>query len=212
MMFKVKVCGITNSSDARLAVSLGADMIGVITHKGSPRFVSHQKIQAIMKEIPPTVDKVLVAVGNDVSPQARKAKRMGFDYLQWHGPLIKREVQFAKNLGVRIILAVSNPTASESRQAMATGASLILLDNASPRLHGGTGKPFDWSVRLPARLQNIVLAGGICADNVADGVRRFRPLVVDVNSGVESIPGKKSKSKLKRFFHVCDVIRYGSKA
>ena len=211
-MFKVKVCGITNASDARSAVELGADMIGVITHKGSLRFVSQQKIRKIIKEIPPTVDKVLVAIGKDVTANVRKAKRLGFEYLQWHGPLSKREVQFAQTFGVRIILAVSNPTESKLRQAMGTDANLILMDNANSRLHGGTGTPFNWLIKLPAKLRNIVLAGGIRADNVAEGVRRFRPLVVDVNSGVESSPGKKSKTKLKRFFHVCDVIRYGAKA
>jgi phosphoribosylanthranilate isomerase len=211
-VFKVKVCGITNARDAQMAVALGADMIGIIVYKGSPRFVSRESVADILKVVPATVDKVLVAVGNEIAPFVRVAQRFGFEFVQWYGPLTKAEVRSARALGVRIIIAVSNPTGSKLKPAAKTGASLILVDNADSSGDGGTGKRFDWSRKLPATIRNIVLAGGINSGNVAEGVQRFRPLVVDVNSGVESKPGIKSVKKLKQFFHVCDVIRYGTKA
>jgi phosphoribosylanthranilate isomerase len=210
-MFKVKVCGITNTVDARAAVSLGADMVGLIVYKGSPRYVTQAKIKKIIGVIPPTVDKVLVAVGTNIVPYLNQAKRLGFEYLQWHGPITKTEATSAKLIGVKIIHAVPNPTASKLKVAAKSGVRLLLLDNTDAQHHGGTGRQFDWSTRIPPGAPNIVLAGGINADNVFEGVKRFKPLVVDVNSGIESSPGKKSPKKLKQFFRLCDVMRYGTK-
>jgi len=89
-------------------------------------------------------------------------------------------------------------------------ADLRLLDHRTDHQRGGTGETFDWSIRPKGKLDNLVLAGGIDVDNVAEGIRLFDPLVVDVNSGVESRPGIKSPSKLKAFFAECDRIRYGT--
>ncbi|HDL01279.1 MAG TPA: hypothetical protein ENH23_03495, partial [candidate division Zixibacteria bacterium] len=58
-------------------------------------------------------------------------------------------------------------------------------------------------------LKNIMLAGGINSGNVAKGIKKFKPLIIDVNSGVEFKPGYKSEKLLQEFFKRVNKIRYG---
>ena len=80
-------------------------------------------------------------------------------------------------------------------------ASAFLLDAHDPKLLGGTGKTFDWSLAREAkRYGTIILAGGLRPENVAQAIREVRPYAVDVASGVESAPGFKDVAKLRAFF------------
>ncbi|MGZ4967416.1 MAG: phosphoribosylanthranilate isomerase, partial [Chthoniobacterales bacterium] len=77
----------------------------------------------------------------------------------------------------------------------------ILLDTWSPDRPGGTGETFDWSIaaQLRDRVRRLILAGGLGPDNVSAAIRTVRPFAVDVCSGVEDAPGRKSDTKLRRF-------------
>jgi len=64
---------------------------------------------------------------------------------------------------------------------------------------GGTGATFDWS-RVPRDFEkNIILAGGLTPDNVADAVRQAMPYAVDVSGGVEKAKGIKDPEKIAAF-------------
>ena len=74
------------------------------------------------------------------------------------------------------------------------------FDTSAAGLGGGTGKTFDWSLLDGvARTRALVLAGGLRPENVAEAVRRVRPDVVDVASGVEASPGVKDPAKIAAF-------------
>jgi len=209
MHFKIKVCGITRERDALTAVSLGADMIGMIFYRRSPRWVPQAMAMEIRKSLPATVRAVGVFVEHDVDQIARIAGRLKFDFVQLHGKYTTGDVRRLQSFGLNVIHVHHIGSATDYAAVYRDRADLVLLDNRSAGAVGGTGQRFDWGIKPPRRIPKLVLAGGLSADNVEEGVRRFRPLVVDVNSGVETSPGIKSAAKLKRFFEVCKGLRYG---
>jgi phosphoribosylanthranilate isomerase len=78
-------------------------------------------------------------------------------------------------------------------------AAAILLDAYDTKLYGGTGKTVDWEVaREAAKLTKVFLAGGLSPESVAEAVQSVEPFGVDVNSGVESAPGRKDANRLRQ--------------
>jgi len=207
--FQIKVCGITRVEDALLAAQLGADMIGMIFYRGSPRCLSVTAAQKIVRRLPATVDRVGVFVNEDVNIILKAAERLNLDYIQLHGDETTKEILTLKKNGCKVIKAYRIVSRSDYARLYASKADLVLVDNMTADQRGGTGQPFDWCLTPPKKIGNLVLSGGITADNIVAGVNKFAPLVVDVNSGVEIKPGIKSPAKLRRFFQVCDRLRYG---
>jgi phosphoribosylanthranilate isomerase len=195
----VKICGITSVGDAQAAVRCGADAIGLVLWAGSPRAVTMQAARQIAAALPPFVARVGVFV--DASPEdVRSAVRLiGLDAAQLHGG---EDVDRYVDVGTRLIRAVSieDAAAREAARRLPPGV-MPLVDSADPVLKGGTGRVTDWeeAARLASE-RPIVLAGGLTALNVAEAVRRVRPWAVDVSSGVEAAPGRKSVERLEAFF------------
>ncbi len=205
--FAVKVCGMTRPRDARLAAELGADMIGLIFYRRSPRFVSIATARKIIEVIPATVTPVGVFVDTPAEHLLEITRRLRLGFGQLHGAYSVADERMLRRAGLRTIRVLHG--APDMSKAHPERSDLLLIDNRSDNAVGGTGKPFDWSVKIPKRINNLVLAGGIDADNVTEGIERFKPVMIDVNSGVESRPGIKSERKLRHFFEVCNKLRYG---
>jgi len=210
--FRIKVCGITHVDDALSAAELGADMIGMIFYRPSPRFLTVKKARAILQSLPPTVRPVGVFVDESLERVISLGTRLRLDFIQLHGNEPVGHVRALQKAGLGVIKAFHVRTQADYRRLYMSRADLVLIDNASSELPGGTGRAFDWSVRPPRPISNLVLAGGLSARNVAEGVKRFKPLVVDVNSGVEDSPGVKSHIKMREFFKMCNRLRYEEKS
>jgi phosphoribosylanthranilate isomerase len=208
--FRIKVCGITREKDAQLAVKLGADVIGMIFSRVSPRYMSVPRALQVAAALPPTTALVGVFVDEPVDRIVSIGRRCRLGFVQLHGSETNRHVQQLKRAGFRVIKAFNVTRREDYNEVLRTKADLVLLDNTRGEQRGGTGKAFDWSVRPRRRIANLVLAGGINSDNVAEGVRIFDPLVVDVNSGVEIGPGIKSPTRMRTLFEICNRLRYGS--
>lgn len=201
--FQVKVCGITRPKDATIAAELGADMIGLNFYRGSRRFVTVTQAAGIVEAIPSTVDLVGVFVNHPEDSVMRTARKLRLNWIQLHGDESDKSVRRLQRAGFRVIKAFSIDSATDWKKVEGSSADLRLLDNGS----GGTGKRFDWASLPKKRITRLMLAGGINAENLLDGLKRIRPLVVDVNSGVETAPGLKSKAKLEEFFKVVNRAR-----
>jgi len=208
--FRIKVCGMTRPADARLAASLGADMIGLIFYRKSPRLVTLTAAKEIVEAIPPTVAPVGVFVDTSTDRILEIAEKLRLSFVQLHGGYSVAEELRIKREGFRTIRVVHVQTRSDLAKVHPERSDLILIDNRTETMVGGTGERFDWTIAVPKRISNLVLAGGLDADNVAEGIARFDPMVIDVNSGVESKPGIKSPTKLRHFFEVCNKLRYGN--
>lgn len=208
--FRVKVCGITRPGDALLAAELGADLIGLIFYRKSPRYVSQRLAAELIRALPPTVSRVGLFVDEPIDKVLRVASALRFDYVQLHGHEPVSDITKLQRAGFRVIKAFSISQRNDFIAVENSKADLRLVDHRTINLPGGTGVPFDWSMKPRRKIANLMLAGGINVDNVARGVELFDPIVVDVNSGVESKPGVKSKARLKAFFAECDRLRYGA--
>jgi len=209
--FQINVCGITRPADADKVIELGGDMIGLIFHRSSPRYVTMSKAREINGAASQVLGRVGVFVDEKIETILRVAEKVRLSAVQLHGNEPPRHITQLQREGLMVIKALGIRNRNDFTIADSSRADLILLDRISADQRGGSGKTFDWSLRPKKRIRNLVLAGGITTDNVAEGVKLFDPLVVDVNSGVESSPGIKSAKKLKSFFAVCDRLRYGRK-
>lgn len=202
-MTKVKICGITNLADAQLAVDLGADMLGFNFFRGSKRFVAETEARTIGDQIKGDVIKVGIIVNEDLDAIADMIKFTGMNLIQLHGEEDPAYVSALRGhrLG-GLIKAFRVGQCFDPAVIGECAIDTVLLDSDSGTSErGGTGKTFDWAISNCTELRgrNLILAGGLNPENVAEAIRAVRPWAVDVASGVESEPGKKDPKKLEAF-------------
>lgn len=194
---KVKVCGMTQWEDAEYAVEQGADAVGFIFYKKSPRSVTMKEAREIILKLPPFVDTVGVFVNESPDRVNKIADYCGLDLVQLHG---EESPAFCRKIHRRVIKAFRVADLHFIKQIEKYSVSGFLLDTFCDDLHGGTGKTFDWNLALPAKKMGpVILAGGLTPRNVAQAVRQVRPYGVDVCSGVEKTPGIKDPEKVRAF-------------
>ena len=191
----IKICGITRLEDAEAAVAAGAGAIGFVFWPKSPRFVDPHRAATIAAMLPPLVTVVGVFVNQPLDDVNGVASLVRLGAVQLHGD---ETPEFAAAVSRPVIKAVSvggvDPRAWPARIR-------LLLDVHDPVARGGTGRTIDWTAAADLAAQReILLAGGLTPDNVADAVARVRPFGIDVSSGVERAPGIKDHQRLRALF------------
>lgn len=196
-MIKVKVCGITNIADALLAAESGADAIGFIFYKPSPRYIAPELARDIIDRLPPFINSVAVFVDEDEKRLKDIIDLCRIDTIQLHGD---ESPGFCERFKQKVIKTIRVQGEESLRGLDRYQVSAFLLDTYRENIPGGTGRSFDWDLAIGVkRYGPIILAGGLNPENVADATRKVKPYGVDVSSGVEKSPGKKDADKLKRF-------------
>ncbi|HXQ25668.1 MAG TPA: phosphoribosylanthranilate isomerase [Candidatus Acidoferrales bacterium] len=195
---KVKICGITNWTDARRAIAGGAELLGFNFYEGSPRYITPAKARRIVRRLSKGVSAVGVFVNETEQKMLETARAVGLDQLQLHGDESPAMVaRLRRSLPVIKAIRVRKPFRA-SQLAPFKRASALLLDGFDRHARGGTGKTFDWEIaRRAKRYGRIFLAGGLTPENIGDAIRAGKPYAVDVCSGVEARPGKKDPVRLK---------------
>jgi phosphoribosylanthranilate isomerase len=190
------MCGITRREDAAVAAEAGADALGFVLTP-SPRRVTAEVVREIVRELPPHVLRVGVFVDEGPAEIARAAAAADVDRVQVHGdpdPILR------DLLGARFVRAFRVHDENVLEAIRDSGENTFLLDAWSPDAPGGTGLTFDWSVARRAReWGRVILAGGLHAENVGRAIRDALPFGVDVSSGVEEEPGRKSAERIRAF-------------
>lgn len=202
-MVKVKICGNTNSSDAGLAVQLGADYLGLIFAE-SKRRVTLEEARRITNDLPDFHDFVGVFCNQAKSEVETVARELGLTYLQFHGDETALYCKHFSDQGFKIIKTFHMRDTMSLKRAEGYTSDYILLDTYSPHDRGGTGRVFDWNLLGDAShwTGRIFLAGGLNPENVGQAVRQIQPYAVDVASGVEEAPGRKSPERLEQFIRL----------
>jgi phosphoribosylanthranilate isomerase len=205
---RVKICGITSSEEARIAISCGADAVGFLVGLNYPTEDEIDKLAAkeIIASLPPFVSTVLVTHSKELAWVVDTCQLLGCTTIQLHGdfarekiPLLRAKVPYA-----RIIKAV-HVVDSNSVTVAAGFAQLVdavLLDTKTQTRIGGTGITHDWSIsaKIAKKISApVILAGGLTPGNVSAAILKVKPFAVDVNSGVENTDGRKSLEKIKAF-------------
>lgn len=199
MRTRVKVCGITNLEDAKLAVEAGADALGFVFYKPSPRYVSPDVAADIIAQLPPFVATVGLFV-NEAEDCVREAIAVTqLDLLQFHGDETEFECSRYERPYFKAIRMKNGLNLVKEIKAYSSARG-ILLDAYKPGVPGGTGESFDWQL-IPDEIKgDIILAGGLTPENVAEAITTVTPYAVDISGGVEASKGKKDALKIKRFF------------
>ena len=195
---QVKICGITNSEDARAAVDAGADAIGLIFYQGSKRCIDERLAAEIVSLLPPYTSVNALFV-NPTEAEVRKVlSTVDVSQIQFHG---EEPPAFCEDFGRPYVksIPVVDTTRMHALVADHTNARAYLFDTHVPGEHGGTGKTFDWTKMPEKNIGHRILAGGLDTENVAKAIRIADPDAVDISSGVESQPGIKNHETLKRF-------------
>ena len=198
-MTRIKVCGVTTVEDARDAVLLGADAIGLNFYEKSSRFVDASRAAQILESLPALITTVGVFV-NHPDPQGLEdlASSLGLHAVQLHGNETPDYCSMIHR--IKVIKAVRVDSHFRVESLRAYGGRVFLLDACAPGQLGGTGQVFDWSRAYGANaFGSIIVAGGLNPDNVAEAIAQLHPYAVDVSSGVEARPGQKDYEKMRRF-------------
>ena len=246
-MTKVKICGLTNLEDAQVAAQVGADMLGFIFYKPSPRYVKPEAVREIVAAIRNSEFRVQsselvvkntqqeirntspIFVGVFVNETLETVQHTldfcGLDVAQLHGDeppemvsalagraykalrpqSMEETVKSISNYQLTINKKGSGVRGQESGE---TEHPAVLLDAYHPTLYGGTGQVTDWTMAKEiARQYDILLAGSLTPENVAEAVQIVQPWGVDVSSGVEAEKGRKDWEKVRAFVEEAKTIK-----
>jgi phosphoribosylanthranilate isomerase len=214
---RVKICGITSSADAQIAVQAGADYIGLIFAERSPRRVPVEVAQSIAQAVRSMTDKTpvrLVGVfqNQSLADVAAIAEQVPLNFIQLHG---EEEADADKSLPLPIIrfapMVAEDDASSQiwSSEAPIGNPVALLLE---PPKGSGLALP-QWLVDCPQKAESLrslsktsplFLAGGLNPGNIAAVLQHIRPFAIDVASGVESSPGVKNPEQVRDF---CATIK-----
>lgn len=197
MRTRIKICGLTRREDLLAAIHAGADALGLVFYPPSPRHIDLALAADLAAAVPPFVTTVGLFVNAEPVLVRETLAAVPIHLLQFHGD---EDEAYCRQFNRPYIKAARVTPEVDLVQYVARfpSAQAILLD-AFVDGFGGGGKVFDWSL-IPENLgKPVVLSGGLDAGNVADAIRRVRPVAVDVSSGVEAAKGIKDVGKIHAF-------------
>lgn len=189
MSVRVKICGLNDAASVAAAVEAGADAIGFVFHARSPRNLTLPQALELAAQVPQHVLRVVVMLHPDatdcaallaaLSPDILQADASDFGYLKVPG-----------HIGRWPVL----------RENMVDDSAHLPERFVYEGSQSGQGARVDWQKAAAfSQRGELILAGGLDVENVAEAIRIVQPWAVDVSSGVESAPGRKDLQKIRAF-------------
>ena len=211
---RVKICGITRKEDLDAAAAAGADAVGfVVGVPSSPRNITLEKDEKLIRQVPPFVKSVLVTVPRGID-DFETYKKLNPDAIQIHGENLHAATSVRLKIPNTLLIGSVNANVANDLNVASKTAKLfdaVLLDSFAEGRYGGTGIVHDWelSKRLKQAIypKPLILAGGLNPENVAEAVRTVEPYAADVSSGVERQPGVKDHKKIIEFIKNAKDVR-----
>ena len=206
MKYSIKICGITSEKDLKGAQQLGANFVGFVLVKKSKRFINLKKLELLSALVRKPLKSVALLVDPSDDFLEKLLSKSKVDYIQLHGDESPERVdEIAKITKVPLIKAIGVEKESDllSVRSYENSVDYILLDSKSKEtghLKGGRGISFNWNIIRGFNFNKPwFLAGGLNANNVIDAMRITGAKMLDVSTGVETKPGKKSFDKMRQF-------------
>lgn len=206
MTAQIKICGLTTTDALDAALDAGADFVGFVMVKASPRYAAPSLAKRLVDRARGRARTVLLFA--DMAGRERDVlvHDLEPDMIQLHGretPLEVRNAQADYAIPVIKAVGVSGADDLAGLEAMEAAADHLLLDAKAPKgaaYSGGHGVAFDWTLLAGRAFRHPwFLAGGLNPDNVAEALRITGAPMVDVSSGVESAPGVKDAGRIAAF-------------
>ncbi len=211
----VKICGIANIEDAREALSIGADWIGLNFVSGKRRLTWDQA-RPIIEAIDDASRFVALAkctAGLVEETLLLQLQGVGVQRLQLYGDVTPETIRQLRQkhfeciatfpLGGEDDLAKASKFIASCKDAL---PDYVLMDAAVAGQLGGTGRQANWYLLQQAIAQaktadwpSLLLAGGLTPENVAQAIAQVNPMGVDVSSGVEKKPVRKDPELMRAF-------------
>jgi len=200
-MIKVKICGITNLEDALLASSAGADALGFIFSKKSPRYINKRKAGEIIQRLGPFLAKAGVFLDQEKQEVLDIASSLHLDILQFHGKEAPAYCHFFKPR-FKVIKVFFPEDSPYERKISRYNIDAFMFDmNYGKKTKGRKmlpAKALKEVAGLIKKGKRVVISGGLDIKNIGN-VRKLKPYALDVASGVESMVGKKDEQLIKTF-------------
>lgn len=212
----VKICGITNLIDAKNALNLGADYIGLINIHSSPRFIASQELEDIVSQLTESERNktVLLTDINSIDSLVSFASSVSCKIIQPYASFSIADLAKLKDLGFKIFqpLHIASEDDLIALDNFDNLVDFVILDTkpSEPGQLGGSGEVFDWRIFKMARERTklkLALAGGLNPENIEIAINSCEPDMIDLSSGLELRPGLKSLDKMKALFRAFDLVR-----
>lgn len=212
---RAKICGVATAEAVAAAVAGGASHAGFVFYPPSPRAVRPAQAAALAAALPAAIGRVALLVDPDDAAIAAVLAALPADLLQLHGAEPPARVaEIRARFGRPVMKAIKVGAAADvaAAEAYLGVADWLLFDARAPAgkpgaLPGGNALSFDWSW-LAGRAWPLpwMLSGGLHADNVAEAVRVTGARQLDVSSGVEDAPGRKSPARIAAFLEAVAAL------
>jgi phosphoribosylanthranilate isomerase len=197
----IKICGLTQPDNAMACANLGADAIGLVFYKKSPRYVTIDQARQITDALADNIHTIGVFVDEPYSSIIDHVDQCGLSGVQLHGnesPDLVKRLSKRELFVIKALFAGRPPYIDRAKDY--TFASALLMEYGKGGLPGGNAETWDYSLAMEYTVkQPVILAGGLSIDNVGEAVHKVNPFGVDISSGVEKECGIKDLDKVKTF-------------
>ena len=200
-MIKVKICGITNIEDALLASGCGADAVGFIFSKKSPRFITESAAKKIIQQLDPFLVKVGVFLDEEKQKVYDTATGLGLDVLQFHGQESSSYCNFFKPAFKVVKVLFPEDSPFDERISRYHVDAFLFDIRYEQKLEGARTLPQAILSQMRTLIKkgtNVIISGGLNPRNVGK-IKKLKPYAIDVASGVEKLVGKKDEHLLEVF-------------
>ena len=200
---RIKICGLSTELDIQTAMNLGIDAIGLVFYPPSPRCLNMTQGATLSRLHNGALQHVVLVVDADDHLVKSIKDHCKIDIWQFHGnETPERCSEIAGELPWLKAARIDEKFQLDEFCLQYRDASAWILD-AVVEGYGGGGQTFNWDlipqVWIKENAHRVVLSGGLKISNVAEAIAHFRPLGVDVSSGVEISKGKKDPELMKQF-------------
>lgn len=199
---RIKICGLKTESDVETAILAGADAVGFVFVKDSPRYITPEAAGDLICMLPPFMDPIGVFVDTPPAEVAQIATESFIEIIQLHGKETAAEVE-ELHFDFAIVRGIRFGSSLFAQWKTSHLIDMLLVDGSD----GGQGTQFHWEAltqETPEIRKPIILAGGLTPQNVGDAIKTVHPFAVDVSSGVESELGRKDPDLIRAF---CAAVR-----